>query len=189
MLDKNPNNIKLGEVFADSVNSILCHDGFAKEAIIAKIIKEYDIPTIYLDLDLLYSGYVQSDIIKKQADVLLFTPDRKSWNDTFKEIIERISSEEHVLMVDSLNGFFTLFDDKNSGRYCNSCMMMLASMSRNRKSKIFLSSVAKLRGDGWILYPTGRHVLENRSISKFFVSTDQIEILSAENQVEKIIKI
>ena len=69
--------------------------------------------------------------------------------------------------------------------------MLLASLIKNNASKIFLSSIAKLREkDGWILYPTGRHVLENKSITKFFINgSKQIEKLSEENETEIIIEI
>ena len=188
MLDKNPD---MASIFTNSVNSILCHSAFSKQVMIQKILGGCKDPIIYLDFDLLYSGYVQSGMIQERQDIAIFRPKREDWESILKKIIMRISgNENYTLIVDSLNGFFTLFDENDSGRYANSCMMLLASIIKNNTSKMFLNSVARLReNDGWVL-SIGRYVLENKAVSKFFVNdTGQIEVLSAENKIEKIITV
>ena len=192
VLDKNPNKVKMKEIFTNSINSVLCHNAFVKEEIIQRIIEEYQSSSIiYLDFDLLYSGYTQSGIMKNYKNVIVYSPTKENWNSLLKEIIVRISKKNCILIIDSLNGVFTIFNEKDSGRYVNSYMMLLSSLIKNQKRKIFLTSIARLKEKKrWILYPTGRHVLENKSISKFFVNnTNQIEMLSPENKTEKIIEI
>ena len=174
-MDKNPGGgaggIPAGG-FPNPVNSILCHDAFAKEAAIQKIIGGGGDggPVVLLDFDLLYTGYVRAGVIPRHENVTTYLPARENWQEIFKEVVMRVSGGSTTLIVDSLNGFFSVFDDKDSGRYANSCMMMMASCTGGSRGRIFLCGVAGQGADGgWRLHPSGRHVLENGSISQFFV--------------------
>lgn len=191
MLVKNHND-ELIENFPNSINSILCYNAFTKASIIQKF-SDIDTPTILLDFDLLFTGYIESGIISKNNDLTIYAPTKENWQDIFKKIIIKISSQKTVLIIDSLNGFFSIFDEKDSGRYANSCMIMFSSVIKSTNGKIFMCSIAKLKeNEGWILHPTGRHVLENKSVDKFFVRKQediQVEALSLENKTEKIFQI
>ena len=184
MLDKKPNKVKINEIFINSINSILCHNAFVKEVMIQKIIEEYnELPIIYLDFDLLHSGYTQAGMIKNYENVVVFTPTEENWNDVLKKVTIKISEKKCILVIDSLNGVFTIFNEKDSGRYANSCVMLLSSLVKNQNCKIFLTSIARLKSgedERWVLWPTGRRVLENKSVSRFFVNTDQTEIIIRE---------
>ena len=188
-MDKNPNDEFL-TTFDNSINSILCYDAFSKEAIIKKIIEFNSTSIILLDFDQLFTGYINSGILKKENNLQIYSPSKDNWLQIFKEVISQVSTKQTILIIDSLNGFFSIFDEKDSGRYANSCMMMMSSCVRNMQGMIFLCSVAKIKeNEGWILQPTGRHVLDTNSISKFFVRKQkdiQIESLSQENKTEKI---
>ncbi len=187
-MDKNPDGVLA--CFPNHVNSVLCHDAFAKEAAIGRIIGACTDPVMLLDFDQLFTGYVNSEMVPRGDNLRIYSPDRQNWVGTFKELATRASSQQTVLIVDSLNGFFSVFDERDSGMYANSCMMMLSSSIRAAGGKIFLCSVARLReGEGWILHPTGRHVLDSGLISKFFVRRQngiQLEALSRENSTEKV---
>lgn len=189
-MNKNPDEVKLNSIFQASINSILCDDAFTKEVMIQKIIQEYTLPIIILDFDLLYSGYVKSAMIKNRENVIVFNPKNENWQQILKDVLIKVSKEKCILIIDSLNGFFAIFDQKDSGQYADSCMMILSSAVKNSGNKIFLGSIARFKeNNGWILHPTGRRVLSNKSISKFFITAKEIQVLSTDNKIQKVIKL
>lgn len=170
-MDKNPGGVPFLADFPGPINSILCRSAFAKEVMVHKTISGCGMPAILLDFDLLYTGYVKAGIIEEPPNLTIRSPSRDNWQSVLGGVVAEASSRPVVVVVDSLNGFFSIFGDKDSGRYANACMMMLASCVCNARGKIFLGSVARLREDeGWVLHPTGRRVLENPAIAKFFVT-------------------
>jgi hypothetical protein len=78
------------------------------------------------------------------------------------DIVDRISQKQHIIIIDSLNGFFTtLSDQKDSGRIINSLIMLLVSAAQKTNSAVIVGSISKFKdGEGWILSSIGRHVLE-----------------------------
>ncbi|HET8719427.1 MAG TPA: hypothetical protein VFM64_00335 [Candidatus Nitrosotenuis sp.] len=119
-------------------------------------------PIIYLDFDLLYSGYVASMILNKSDNVSVYQLTQESIKDTFVNLMDRISLEQHTVIIDSLNGFFAILDDqKESGRMVNSLVMLLVNAAQNTNSPVILGSISKFKKDeGWILSAIGRHVIE-----------------------------
>lgn len=190
-MDESPEG-SLSDSFPNSINSVLCDSAFTKESVIQKIIERSAMPAVVLDFDLLYTGYAKSGMIAKAGGVKTYSPTRDEWESVLEEIILRVASEPTLVVVDSLNGFFSVFDGKDSGRYANACMMMMSSCASASGGKVFLCSVARLReGEGWILQPVGRRVLENALIAKFFASRKpevSIEAISPENKTEKIFR-
>jgi len=190
-LDKNPEDA-LSESFPSSINSVLCDNAFTKESVIQKIVEMSAMPAVVLDFDLLYTGYAKSSMVAKPEGLRTYSPTRDEWESVLEEIILRVSGEPTLVIVDSLNGFFSVFDGKDSGRYANACMMMMSSCASASGGKVFLCSVARLKeGEGWILQPVGRRVLENALIAKFFASGRpevSIEAISPENKTEKIFR-
>src|SRR6058998_2725613 len=56
------------------LNSILYDDPFLKAGFISKLVQDAEIDILYLDLDLLYSGYTVSDALPLKTNVFLFQP-------------------------------------------------------------------------------------------------------------------
>ncbi len=198
---KNPDD-GLDENFPRPVNSILCHNAFVKECIIQKIIDASPAATLLLDFDRLYTGYLNSGIITTRDSLKVCSPSKEDWKDVLVRAAMHASVRRAVLIIDSVNGLFSMFDEidpeehedirrrKDAGRHVNACMMMLSRCVMNAGGRIFLCSVAKIMEDeGWILQPTGRHVPDFESVSKFFVKRQdglRVEQLSQENKTEKI---
>lgn len=202
-MDKNPDG-GLGGDFLRPVNSVLCHDAFVKERIIQKIIDKSPASAILLDFDRLYTGYVNSGMAAAGSNLHVYSPTKEDWKDVFAGIVSRTCARRAVLIVDSLNGFFGMFDERdaeeesvfdesNAGRYANACMMVLARCMMNAGGWIFLCSVARIgEGGDWILQPTGRRVPDSESMSRFFVKGQdglQVEMLSRENKAERIFRL
>ena len=108
MLDKNPELI-LDNDFTQINNEfleknpgiILCSKPFLKSEFLKRLIESQSIPIIFLDFDLLYSGYFISGMIKKNEGVKIIRPSRITWEKDLKEIIEKVSKEKVLVVLDS----------------------------------------------------------------------------------------
>ena len=85
-----------------------------------------------------------------------------------KPVIEKISNTESLVIIDSLNGFFNLLEGKKDiGRLINSFLMVLVSSAKHTKSTVLIGALSKLNDENkFILYNTGRHVIENKHFTK-----------------------
>jgi hypothetical protein len=151
-----------GIIHSEYLSSISFDDAITKTYFFHKLASITEIPTIYLDFDLLYSGYVAATILPQAENVALFQPSQQTLKDLSVDIVDRISQKQHIIIIDSLNGFFTtLSDQKDSGRIINSLIMLLVSAAQKTNSAVIVGSISKFKdGEGWILSSIGRHVLE-----------------------------
>ena len=132
MLDKNPesipndnfNNIKK-IIQQNTINSITYTEPFLQTVFLSNLIPLIKNPVIYLDFDLLFSGYIASGTISSNSSVTLLQPTRSNWDEMLKTILKQISQEKSVIIIDSINGFYNLFyEKKNVGRLVNSLIMI-----------------------------------------------------------------
>jgi len=175
VLDKNPHQeydenlselMKIMEL--TPLNSVMYSDPFLKAYFLNNLILKTNTPIIYLDLDLLYSGYVVSNIISLPPGLTLYRPTRNEWIQTLKTILSNLSEQKYILIIDSLNGLFNLYHEKkDAGRLINSFIMLLSCIGNMSKSNILLCSMSRKKKDeGWVLSITGRHVLETNRMIK-----------------------
>jgi len=177
MLDKNPNqNSLIGFNEAkkylekNTLNSILYKEPFVKAAFLSKLIEYIDVPIFYLDFDLLYSGYVNSNMLPKKFNVSLFSPSKNDWNYILKKILMLISNKKSIIIIDSLNGLYNLFDGKNIGRFVNTCIMLLVFVAKESGSSVLVTSLARKKdGEGWVLSPTGRRIVDSKIMTNFYL--------------------
>lgn len=159
------------------LNSIIYSDPYVKTVFFIKLIDLLDLPIIYLDFDLLYSGYVTAKIIPKHDKLELFQPTRDNWNDLFRNIITSISKQRSVLILDSLNGFFSLFNDKKDvGMFVNFYIMLIAAIAKMTNSNIVVASMAKREGQGWVLSTIGRQIIDAKNMSKIQLERENSKI-------------
>ncbi len=149
-------------IYNEYLNSISFEDAITKTYFFHKLVSITDTPTIYLDFDLLYSGYVAAKILSQPQNVTLHQPTQKTWRDLSVDIMDQISQKQHLVIIDSLNGFFTtITNQKDSGRIINSLIILLVSVGQKTNSTIIVGSISKFKKDeGWILSAIGRHVIE-----------------------------
>lgn len=170
MLSKNPEqvNSKIESILEQNlINIIYYENSFAKAKFLTKTIEKWDIPTFYLDFDLLYSGYVKANMIPTLKNVTLLWPNSENLRDNLESVIEKISMTKSVVVIDSLNGFFNTLEDDDAGMLINSFIMMLASSAKNTKSIILVGSLSKLNDENeFVLYSSGRHVIDNKHMKK-----------------------
>ena len=155
MLDKNP-DLDKSENFSDfikilesnTLNLIMHSDPFLKTSFLNKLILTTKHPVIYLDLDLLFSGYLASNSITQSEQTTLYQPSRNEILETIKKILLEISEKKSMLIIDSLNGFYTLFhDNKDVGRLVNSYIMLFCSIAKNSNSCILISGMTRRKNN------------------------------------------
>ena len=170
LLSKNPEqvNSKIENILEQNLLNIIYYENsFAKAKFLTKTIEKWDIPTFYLDFDLLYSGYVKANMVPTLKNVTLLWPNSENLRENLESVIEKISMTKSVVVIDSLNGFFNILKDDDAGMLINSFIMMLASSAKNTKSIILVGSLSKLNEENeFVLYSSGRHVIDNKHMEK-----------------------
>lgn len=194
MLDKNPNWIldndlvQLKNEFSDkNPNIILCSKPFVKSEFLNRLIDSTTFPVIFLDFDLLYSGYVISGMIKKNENVKIIRSSRINLEKDLKEIIERISKEKVLVILDSFNGVYNMFDELESARFINATIMLLSSVARHTKSLIVATAMVIKNDSGeWILSPSGRHLIDSKKSGMYGLEISQTSLIL--NSIDKRLK-
>ena len=159
------------------LNSIIYSDPYVKTVFFIKLVDWLDLPIIYLDFDLLYSGYVTAKIISKHDKLELFQPTRDNWNDLFRNVCSYISKHRSVLILDSLNGFFSLFNDKKDvGMFVNSHIMLIAAIAKMTNSNVVVASMAEKEEQGWVLSTIGRQIIDAKDMSKIQLKRENSKI-------------
>ena len=170
LLSKNPEqvNSKIENILEQNLLNIIYYENsFAKAKFLTKTIEKWDIPTFYLDFDLLYSGYVKANVVPTLKNVTLLWPNSENLRENLESVIEKISMTKSVVVIDSLNGFFNILKDDDAGMLINSFIMMLASSAKNTKSIILVGSLSKLNEENeFVLHSSGRHVIDNKHMKK-----------------------
>ena len=170
LLSKNPEqvNSKIENILEQNLLNIIYYENsFAKARFLTKTIEKWDIPTFYLDFDLLYSGYVKANMVPTPKNVKLLWPNSENLRENLESVIEKISMTKSVVVIDSLNGFFNILEDDDAGMLINSFIMMLASSAKNTKSIILVGSLSKLNEENeFVLHSSGRHVIDNKHMEK-----------------------
>ena len=181
MLDKNPeiilnDNLKnIQNEFKKSVpNLVLCSNSFHKIEFLNKLISSVKNPIIFVDMDLLFSGYIESKMIQKRENLVIFQPNKVNWEKKLSEIISKGSKAEFLIIVDSFNGIYNLFDDLESARFVNSCIMLLSSLGNQSNSTIVITAMARKKDNNqWTLSPGGKHILKSAKIGVYFLKKVQ----------------
>ena len=170
LLSKNPEqvNSKIENILEQNLLNIIYYENsFAKAKFLTKTIEKWDIPTFYLDFDLLYSGYVKANMVPILKNVTLLWPNSENLRENLESVIEKISMTKSVVVIDSLNGFFNILEDDDAGMLINSFIMMLVSSAKNTKSIILVGSLSKLNEENeFVLHSSGRHVIDNKHMEK-----------------------
>ena len=158
-----------------STNLIFYSDAFSKTKFMSKIMESFEDPIIYLDFDLLFSGYLESGYIEKPPNMEIIKPDKENLKELLPSVLTKISSRKTTLIVDSLNGLYNFIDDDNPARLVNSLIMLLTTNAKFAKSILFVTCLGQKKDDDWIL-PTGRHILEFENVNRFEINENEAKI-------------
>ena len=151
----------------NTTNMIFYDDSFTKTSFFTKEIPNWEVPIFYLDFDLQYTGFVKSGVTTEMKNLTLLHPENGSLHEGLKSVIAKISRERSLIIIDSLNGFFNILEgDKDLGRLVNSFLMLLVSAANHTKSTIIVGILSRLNEDRWVLYNTGRSVIDSKYFTK-----------------------
>jgi len=192
VLDKSPklvldNNLKYiqNEFRQNNPSIVLCSDPFHKTEFLNRLIEVVEEPIIFVDLDLLYSGYVESGMIPKKKNVIIFCPNKTDWKEKISEIITKVSEKKFLVVIDSFNGIYNMFDDLESTIFVNSCIMLLSSIGKQVGTSVIVTAMArKKESDEWILSPGGKQIIKSGKIGVYFLK--KIEKTITISNIEKI---
>ena len=177
MLDKNPEQITYNDLTQIQIkfeqnnpNIVLYSKPFHKVEFLDRLINSTEDPIIFIDMDLLYTGYVQSGMIQKKENVVIFCPNKTNWKEKISEIISNISKKRFLVIIDSFNGLYNLFDELESAIFINSCLMLLSSVGNQTKSSVVITGMARRKeNDGWVLSPGGKHIIKSEKTGVYFL--------------------
>ena len=199
MLDKSPervldNNLThIQNEFRKNIPSIvLCSEPFYKIEFLNRLINSVENLIIFVDMDLLYTGYIESGMIQKKENLVVFHPNKESWKEKLSEIITKTSKEEILVIIDSFNGVFNTFDDLESARFINSCIMLLASLGRNTNSSIIVTAMVRKKENGdWVISPGGKQIIKSEKTGMYFLKKieENLIISNLEKTNSKVYKI
>ena len=199
VLDKNPEQIldnnltHIQNEFGQNIPSIvLCSEPFHKVEFLNRLINSVENPIIFVDMDLLYTGYIESGMIQKKNNVTIFHPDKISWKEKLLEIITKVSKEKFLVVIDSFNGVYNMFNDLESARFINSCIMLLSSVGKQTSSSVVIIAMArKKENNEWILSPGGKQIIKSGKTGVFFLKKieNDLVISTLEDTDSNIFKI
>lgn len=151
-------------------NIVLCLEPFHKAEFLDKLINSVKEPAIFVDFDLLYTGYIRSGMVKKREDLLVLTPNEANWGDELLKIVSKISKERFLVIIDSLNGIYNLFGSQKQMQFIHSCIMLLSSFGRQSMSPVIMTGmVRKSENNKWILSPGGRYIFESEKTRNYLL--------------------
>ena len=191
LLDKNPRQssdkifVKIKSEFTNkNPNFVLSSKPFLKLEFLNNLITSYEIPIIYWDFDLLYTGYVRSGMLTKNNRIRILCSDNTTFEKHIKEIIEIISKEQSLVILDSINMLYNLFKDFDSIRFINSTIMILSSVAKNSESSIIVTAnTIKNEVGEWVLSPSGKHLIDSKNTGMYFLSDfDSKTVLNSINK-------
>jgi len=162
----------------NTTNMIFYENSFTKTAFFTKEIPNWKIPIFYFDFDLQHTGFVRAGMTPSPKNLTLLCPENGSLREDLKYVIEKISKTRSLVIIDSLNGFFNQLEGKKDlGRLINSFLMLLISSAKYTKSIVLVGALSKVNDENkWVLFNTGRHVIENEHFTK-------IQLISSENNI------
>tara|TARA_B100001765_G_scaffold177106_1_gene120107 strand:+ start:45 stop:620 length:576 start_codon:yes stop_codon:yes gene_type:complete len=176
ILDDNLENIQ-NEFRKNAPSLMLCSDSFHKIEFLNKLINSVENPIIFVDMDLLYSGYIESKMMQKRENLVIFQPNKLNWEKELSEIITKGSKSEFLIIIDSFNGIYNLFDDLESARFVNSCIMLLSSLGNQSNSTILITAMARKKDNNqWTLSPGGKHILKSAKTGVYFLKKIQNDL-------------
>lgn len=154
--NKNPDPPSEQARIGHNPDIVFCQTPFAKHLFLEPIINTSDCEVIYLDFDLLYSGYVSTGMTTPPTTLLLHHPNRASWSVELARILHIISQERYLVIIDSLNTLNVLWNNSKSRRLASHSLMLMSSLGRKTGTHILAAAVGQRAGDDWKLLPGGR---------------------------------
>ena len=173
------------EFFSKKSNLVLCKDVFDKVKFLNYLFTNTNDEIILLDTDLLMTGYFQSHMIPRRDNLMVFSPDESTWKPHLTEIIAKFSDKRCLIVIDSLNGAYNLFEGLESIRFLDSCIMLLLSMIKKNNSLLIITVSARQNKEkNWILSPGGKEIINSEKEHHYILKNqgNKLEIAHLSNK-------
>ena len=173
------------EFFSKKSNLVLCKDVFDKVKFLNYLFTNTNDQIILLDTDLLMTGYFQSQMIPKRDNLMVFSPNENTWKLHLTEIITKFSDKRCLIVIDSLNGAYNLFEGLESIRFVDSCIMLLLSMIKKNNSMLIVTVSARQNKEkSWILSPGGKEIINSEKEHHYILKNEgnKLEIAPLSNK-------
>lgn len=130
----------------EPLNLVYSREPLLKQAFLEELTREA-LPVIYLDLDLLYSGYIASGIIDQNPRITVRRIRVDNLQGEIASAAQAASLRRCLVIIDSLNGLYNLPGMERLERTLSSYIMMLASMAEQIGSIVIGSCIGS--GSSW----------------------------------------
>ena len=160
-MDKNPEVFdRMMGFLGDGPSTVLSPHPFPKCMFLDMLARSADCGVIYLDIDMLYSGYVRGE----HPTTAVHRPDSpglaaEEWGTEMTALIRMVSTGRYLEIIDSLNGMNNMWVGRDAARLANYSVMLLAALGRGTGTRVVVAATAKESSDGWELAPGGRQAL------------------------------
>lgn len=125
---------------------ILCANPFLKCVFLEKLTRYTNYGVIYLDFDMLYSGYVNSGVFDLPDNVLVRCPSLTDWREDITSIIQTTSVHEYLIIVDSLNGMTTAFGHRHLTLHS---ILLMSSLGACVNTRVVVAAITKKPKNKW----------------------------------------
>ncbi|MDI1494935.1 MAG: hypothetical protein K8823_241 [Cenarchaeum symbiont of Oopsacas minuta] len=165
MLDKNHANgndvyemaLKAG------LHTVICQEPFLKSSFVIKVLKTSKIPVFYIDFDLMYSGCIKGRMVEKPNNVQIYRSNFLNYMDAIKTVIVELTKRKCLVVLDSLNGFFSMHRGNDSCRSINAYVSLLAFAAKSTNSSVMVICMATHIEKKWILSPALGRIMHDGS--------------------------
>lgn len=137
---------------------ILCSNPLLKCVFLEKLVHHTNHGVIYLDFDMLYSGYINSGMFDLPANVLVRSPDLSDWQAEITSIIQTTSAHEYMIIIDSLNGMMTSFEHK---RLALHSILLMSSLGVDVNTRVIIAAITNRTADRWKIPGSHDDLLNN----------------------------
>lgn len=143
---------------------ILCNDAFSKCKYLADLAGHSKRPVIYIDADMMYSGYIQAGMLDRPTHILVRQPDPTYWCAELSGIISMASAASYLVILDTLNGLGAIWQDPDGVRRAAHSAMLLAALGEEADTQVVAAMLARKGPGDWEMAPGGRLVPRSGSL-------------------------
>jgi len=152
------------------MNALLYNDAFSKICFTCSVASEFlkSSRVVYVDLDTVFTSYVRNGIFDADSGTLeIFLPSENEFESMLSDICSHLDANVGLVVVDSLNSFYHLYDKIKTGalnRLLSAYIALLLNHTRRIGCKLLVTSMIRhKKTEEWILAPSSKRLIEAKS--------------------------
>lgn len=154
-----------------SLNALLFTDPFSKICFNGSAVSEFlrNGDVLYIDLDSVFTAYVKNEffLLPHSNELTLYLPSANEFEKILADVCSRINGKVALIVVDSLNSFYHLYDRGEIGplnHLLSSYVSLLLSHASKYGSVLLVTSMIRhKKTTEWVLAPASKRLIESRS--------------------------